>query len=74
MIRTFLALCCRLFKRLPADSIRLMGAYEPDELKSRLKGVDVVAMASRWYENAPMVIQEAFSNGVPVIAPNYGGM
>ena len=70
----FLSLCRRLFKRLPPGSIRLMGTYEPDELQSRLQGVDVVVMASRWYENAPMVIQEAFSNGVPVIAPNYGGM
>ena len=66
--------CCGLFKRLPTGSICLKGAYEPDELQSRLQGVDVVVMASRWYENAPMVIQEAFSNGVPVIAPNYGGM
>ena len=70
----FSSLCCGLFKRLPTGSICLKGAYEPDELQSRLQGVDVVVMASRWYENAPMVIQEAFSNGVPVIAPNYGGM
>ena len=51
-----------------------MGVYEPDELHSRLQGVDAVVMASRWYENSPMVIQEAHSHGVPVIAPNYGGM
>ncbi|HCD32638.1 MAG TPA: hypothetical protein DER01_09530 [Phycisphaerales bacterium] len=70
----FLLRCRRLFNRLPSSSIRLMGAYEPGELKSRLQVVDVVVMASRWYENSPMVIQEAFSNGVPVIAPNYGGM
>ena len=70
----FLLLCRRLFNRLPPGFIRLMGAYEPDELQSRLQSVDVVVMASRWYENSPMVIQEAFSYGVPVIAPNYGGM
>ena len=70
----FLLRCRRLFKRLPTDSVRLMGIYESDELPSRLQSIDVVVMASRWYENAPMVIQEAFSNGVPVIAPNCGGM
>ena len=36
--------------------------------------VHVVAMASTWYENSPMVIQEAFQYGRPVIAPNLGGM
>ena len=72
--RDFLLHCRRLFKRLPTDSVRLMGTYETDELPSRLQASDVVVMASRWYENAPMVIQEAFSNGVPVMAPNYGGM
>ena len=70
----FLLHCRRLLKRIPLGSIRLMGTYQPDELPSRLQVVDVVVMASRWYENAPMVIQEAFSNGVPVMAPNYGGM
>ena len=42
-----------------------MGVYEPDELP-RVSGVDAVVMASRWYENSPMVIQEAFSHGLPV--------
>ena len=51
-----------------------MNAYEPEELTSRMKGIDVALMASRWYENAPMVIQEAFMNGVTVVAPGYGGM
>ena len=59
---------------LPRSSVCCMGAYEPDELHSRLQGIDAVVMASRWYENSPMVIQEAFSHGVPVIAPNCGGM
>ena len=65
----FLLHCRRLFKRIPMDSVGLMGTYEPDELPSQ--SIDVVVMASRWYENAPMVIQEAFSNGVPVMAPNW---
>ena len=70
----FLATCSRLIRRLPSDSIRLMGVYNSEELDSRMKGVDVIVMASRWYENAPMVIQESFTRGVPVIAPAYGGM
>ena len=31
-------------------------------------------MPSIWWENAPLVIQEAFSQGRPVICGNIGGM
>ena len=51
-----------------------MGMYEPGEITRRMKSVDAVVMASRWYENSPMVIQEAFGYGVPVVAPDLGGM
>ena len=71
---TFAKRCSDLIHKLPQGSIHLMNAYEPEELTSRMKEVDVVLMASRWYENAPMVIQEAFMNGVSVVAPGYGGM
>ena len=52
----------------------LRGPYEPEDLSGRMDATDVVVMASRWYENAPMVIQESFSHSVPVIAPRLGGM
>ena len=71
---TFAKRCSDLIQKLPQGSIHLMNAYEPEELTSRMKGIDVALMASRWYENAPMVIQEAFMNGVTVVAPGYGGM
>ena len=54
--------------------VRLRGRYETEELPARMANVDVVVMASRWYENAPMVIQEAFMNQCPVVAPRLGGM
>ena len=50
------------------------GRYEPQNLNERMAGVDVVVMGSTWYENAPMVIQEAFLHARPVLAPNFGGM
>jgi len=31
-------------------------------------------MGSRWYENSPVVIQEAIAAGRPLIVPNHGGM
>jgi glycosyltransferase involved in cell wall biosynthesis len=39
-----------------------------------MKACDFVLMASKWWENSPVVIQEAFAAQRPVIAPNIGGM
>ena len=36
--------------------------------------VDWVIVPSVWWENAPLVIQEAFAFGRPVICSNVGGM
>jgi glycosyltransferase involved in cell wall biosynthesis len=36
--------------------------------------VDAVIVPSIWWENSPVVIQEAFSCGKPVICSNIGGM
>jgi glycosyltransferase involved in cell wall biosynthesis len=35
---------------------------------------DYVVVPSKWWENSPVVIQEAYSNGVPVICTGIGGM
>jgi len=39
-----------------------------------LAQVDVLVVPSVWYENAPVVISEAFACGVPVVASRLGGM
>ena len=36
--------------------------------------IDVLVVPSIWYENNPLVIQEAFAAGIPVIASDLGGM
>lgn len=36
--------------------------------------VDVLVVPSIWYENSPLVVQEAFASGVPVVAGDVGGM
>ena len=61
------------FAKIPYGVV-FNGSYEPEDLQRRMERVHVVAMASTWYENSPMVIQEAFQYGRPVIAPNLGGM
>lgn len=55
-------------------SITLRGKYSHDHLGAILSELDVVVVPSIWYENAPLVIQEAFAAKTPVIATNLGGM
>jgi glycosyltransferase involved in cell wall biosynthesis len=50
------------------------GGYMPSELPDRMAQTDWVLVPSVWYENAPMIIQEAFGFGRPVVVSNLGGM
>ncbi|MDQ2483975.1 glycosyltransferase family 4 protein [Pseudomonas putida] len=54
--------------------VRWAGPYQASQLKSRLAKIDWVLVPSIWWENSPMVIQEAFIHGRPVICANIGGM
>lgn len=54
--------------------IRLMGPYDNHEVGRILAEVDVVVVPSIWYENAPLVIREAFLARKPVITAAFGGM
>lgn len=54
--------------------IKFFGAYENDELGNLMQNVDYVVMPSIWWENSPLVIQEALSFGRPLIVSNIGGM
>ena len=57
-----------------SESIYLNGRFEQNKLLDVLSKIDVLVVPSLWYENAPLVIQEAFSANIPVIATNLGGM
>jgi glycosyltransferase involved in cell wall biosynthesis len=39
-----------------------------------MRDIDWTIIPSTWWENAPVVIQEAFHHGRPIIASNIGGM
>lgn len=65
----------KLLKPLIDDqTVQWMGSYRPDELSRRMQNVDWVCVPSIWYENAPLVIQEAFAFGRPVLTTDIGGM
>jgi glycosyltransferase involved in cell wall biosynthesis len=50
------------------------GRYRQEEMASLLAATDWVVVPSTWWENAPLVILEAFAAKCPVICSNVGGM
>ncbi len=54
--------------------LRWVGPYRPDEQMKRMQNIDWVIVPSIWWENSPMVIQEAFVAGRPLIVSDIGGM
>jgi glycosyltransferase involved in cell wall biosynthesis len=69
------------FKRTIAElleetkrSVTMAGRYSAAEQPALIRNVDWVVVPSIWWENSPLVIQEAFLNGRPVICSNVGGM
>lgn len=61
-------------KLIKEGVLRWVGPYEPLQITERMRSVDWVIVPSIWWENSPMVIQEAFVCGRPVIAADIGGM
>ena len=54
--------------------VRLAGRYDRSALPALMSAVDWVVVPSIWWENSPLVIQEAFLNHRPVICSDIGGM
>ena len=49
-------------------------AYSRDEAGDAFAEIDVLVLPSLWLENSPVVIQEAFATGCPVLTSDLGGM
>ena len=56
------------------SAVRFAGAYRPDQLRDLMAQVDWIVIPSTWWENSPLVIQEAFKFRRPVICSDIGGM
>jgi glycosyltransferase involved in cell wall biosynthesis len=56
------------------DMVTLVGRYEHRDLPALMRNIDWVVVPSIWWENSPLVIQEAFMYGKPVICSDIGGM
>lgn len=64
----------KALKSFCSDSILIKPYIPNDELYNEIINAKYFSMASKWYENAPMVIIEAFSAGLIPIVPDIGGM
>ena len=63
----------RLFEEA-GSNVTFAGRYDHEQLPALMANVDWVVVPSTWWENSPLVIQEAFMHGRPVICTGVGGM
>ena len=62
-------------RQLLSDSNgELMGPIANERVGEALADSDVLVVPSLWYENSPVVIQEAWTAGVPVVASGHGAL
>ena len=57
-----------------ADRVAFRGRLGADALAGVLADAAVAALPSRWHENQPLAVLEAFSSGTPVVATTLGGL
>lgn len=55
-------------------NVTVRGPYEPERVDELMRNVDLVVVPSIWWENSPLVIEEALRNRRPVICSDIGGM
>jgi glycosyltransferase involved in cell wall biosynthesis len=51
-----------------------VGPYDNQDVRNLMGACDYVLVPSTWWENSPVVIQEAYAAGRPVICTGIGGM
>ncbi len=64
----------RLADRKAPGRIHFHGRVGKDAVHAAMRSALAVVVPSRWYENQPMTILEAFACGVPVIGTRLGGI
>jgi len=73
-LQTFPDYVQRLRAIADPDVITFDGAIDNARVAEVLANTDILAVPSLWYENSPVVIQEAHAAGVPVIASRLGAL
>lgn len=60
--------------RVAPGRVRFHGRLPKGELHELVRSASVAVVPSRWYENQPLAVLEAFGCGVPVIGTDLGGL
>lgn len=55
-------------------NIEVKGSFKPDWIAKVFEDIDVLIVPSTWFENAPLVIRNAFLSHTPVITTNLGSL
>lgn len=55
-------------------NVTFVGRYNHDDMAACMSQIDWVVVPSIWWENSPLVIQEAFHFERPIICSDIGGM
>ena len=56
------------------NSVTVLGMVDQNSVHVEMNRAAFLVMPSEWYEGFPMVLVEAFSQGLPVVASRLGGM
>ena len=54
--------------------VRIAGRLDYQAVGHAMRAMDYLVVPSLWYENSPMVIQEAYAVGLPVVASRLGAL
>jgi glycosyltransferase involved in cell wall biosynthesis len=57
-----------------SKTVTVAGPFNRTRISELMARIDWVVVPSIWWENSPLVIQEAFQHGRPVICSDIGGM
>ena len=63
-----------LRRRAAGLPVEFMGGFTSEQTEDVYEQIDVLVVPSLWLENSPLVIQEAFMKGVPVVGSRIGGI
>ncbi len=58
----------------PTDYASFFGAYQPGDAIDLMMQYDWIVIPSTWWENAPLVVEEALAARRPIICSNIGGL
>ncbi len=68
------AYAASLAKKYGRPDIFFHGPFPHEEIPGVLSSIDVLAVPSLWFENAPLTLDEAALAEIPVVASDMGGM